>query len=375
MKKLMIVFMILAIFSVPLTAYSSETSQVPTTDDTEAYIDEQLETFDFSEINKASGTSFGSLVSQAIKGQLDLSPKNLANQFINLLFGELKDNWALLRNLLLIAILSAVLNTLTDSFKNKSVGELGFFVCYMALVMVLFSSFQITMKMLTDLVGLLSNIMTAAFPIMLGVLIVSGNPAGATAFPPIFAFSTEALTLIIRTVLIPLLTVGAVLEIINFLVEKDIFTNLAELIRDFTEWALKGVAVLFLAVLSLQKISAPIINNLAVKAAKAAAGAVPMVGGMISGAMDTVILWGSAAKSGALVALVITIITACALPLIKILVMFLIYRLTGAVIQPICDKRIADCIKSIGDFCKLILSAGVIVAVMFIVSVVIMLSF
>jgi len=363
------ILVILTLLFVPLTAYAAQI------DDTEAFIDEQMEMFDFSEINKASNTSFGRLVSQAIKGQLDLSPRNLGQQFLNLLFGELKDNWALLRNLILIAILSAILQTLTDSFKNKSVGELGFFICYMALVMVLFSSFQITMTILIDLVALLSNIMTAAFPVMLGLLIVSGNPAGATAFPPIFAFSIEALTIFIRLGLIPLLTVGAVLEIINFLVEKDIFTNLAELIRDFAEWALKGIVVLFLAVLSLQKISAPILNNLAVKAAKAAAGAVPMVGGMISGAMDTVILWGTAAKSGVLAALIITIIAVCALPLIKILAMFLIYRLTGAVIQPICDERITECIESIGDFCSLILGAGAIVTIMFIVSVVIMLSF
>jgi len=372
MKKIMIMaLMFLSFLSAPLMVFASSVQ----TDDTGAYVDKQMEMFDFSNINSASGMNFGDLVSKAIKGQLDLSPKNLSQQFLNMLFGELKDNWALLRNLILIAILSAILKTLTDSFKNKSVGELGFFICYMALVMVLFSSFRITMSILTNLVSLLSNIMTAALPIMLGLLIVSGNPAGATAFPPVFAFSAEVLTLAVRSALIPLLTIGAVLEIVNFLVEKDIFTNLAELIRDFTKWALKTVVILFLAVLSLQKISVPILNNLAVKAAKAAANAVPMVGGMLSGAMDTVILWGSAAKSGVLVALVITIIIACAVPVIKILTLFLIYRLTGAVIQPICDKRIVDCITSIGDFCSLLLYAGIIVAVMFIVSVVIMLSF
>jgi len=367
----MIILAVLLLLFTPSAAYASDTPAK----DVGAYVDKQMEMFDFSDINKASGASFGALVSKAIKGQLDLSPKSLAEQFLNMLFGELKDNWALLRNLILIAILSAVLKTLTDSFKNKSVGELGFFVCYMALVMVLFSSFRITMSILTNLVSLLSNIMTAAFPIMLGLLIISGNPAGAAAFPPIFAFSIEALTLFIRYVLVPFLTVGAVLEIVNFLVEKAMFTSLADLARDFTKWALKLVVVLFLGILSLQKISAPILNNLAVRAAKAAANAVPMVGGMLSGAMDTVILWGSAAKSGVLVALIITITVACALPVIKIMAMYFIYRLTQAVVQPICDKRISDCIESIGDFCGMLLFAGVIVAVMFIVSAVIMLSF
>jgi len=364
-----LILTLLILFFTPLTVYAQQT------EDIDSFIDQQLEMFDFSEINNAAGSNFSDLVGRAIRGQLDLSPRGIAEEFLNLLFGELRNNFALLRNLILIAILSAVLTVLTDSFKSKSVGEMAFFVCYMALVMVLFSSFQIAMTILTDLVSILSNIMTAAFPVMLGLLIISGNPAGASTFPAVFAFSIQALTLFIRLVLIPVLTIGAVLEIINFLVEKDIFTKFAELIRDFAKWALKGVVVLFLAVLSLQKLSAPILNNLTVRAARAAAGAVPMVGGMISGAMDTVILWGTAAKSGVLVALVITLIVACAVPLIKILAMLLIYRFTGALIQPICDKRIVDCIGAIGDFCSIILSAGTIITVMFIVSVVIMLSF
>jgi stage III sporulation protein AE len=165
------------------------------------------------------------------------------------------------------------------------------------------------------------------------------------------------------------------LEIVNFITAKEPLSKFAELIRAIAKWSINAIAVIFLAVLSLQKLSAPILNNIALKTAKAAANAIPVVGGMINGAFDAVLYWGVAAKSGMLVALVVAMTLAVALPVIKILAMLLIYRITSAVVQPISDERVVDCLESIGKSCALILQAGVTVSVMFIVSVVILLAF
>jgi stage III sporulation protein AE len=337
-------------------------------------LDDTIDMFDFSELDSASGVDFKGLVGKAISGQLDLSPSSLAKQGLNALFHEITDNWRLIRNLILIAVLCAVLQNLTDSFKNKSVGELGFYVGYMALVMVLFASFSNTVGIMTGIVNGMSDIMTAAIPIALGLLAISGNLTSASMFSPIFAFVIELLTLYVRHVLTPMLIFSTGLEIVNFITEKKPLSNFAELIRTIAEWSMKAIAVLFLAVLSLQKLSAPILNNVAMKTTKAAANAIPVVGGMVSGAFDAVVYWGQAAKSGMLVALVIALVVAVAVPILKILAMLLIYKMTAAIVQPISDERIVECIESISKSCALILQAGVTVAVMFIVSVVILLA-
>jgi stage III sporulation protein AE len=268
-----------------------------------------------------------------------------------------------------------VLQNLTDSFKNKGVGELGFYVGYMALVMVLFASFSNTIGIMTGIVDVMSDVMSAAIPIVLGLLAVSGNITSASMFSPLFAFVIEILTLFVRHILAPMLIFATGLEIVNYITEKEPLKNFAELIRNIAGWSIKTIAVIFLAVLSLQKLSAPILNNVAMKTAKAAANAIPVVGGMINGAFDAVVYWGQAAKSGFLVALVIGIALVVAIPILKILAMLLIYKITAAVAQPISDERIVECIGSIGKSCALILEAGITVAVMFIVSVVILLAF
>ncbi|MDR3240244.1 MAG: hypothetical protein LBT44_09190, partial [Clostridiales bacterium] len=337
-------------------------------------VDEQLDLFDFSALNQESQMDFKDLVQKAIHGELDLSPARLAGQARDLFLRTLLDNGSLMRGLFLVAVLSAILQVLTDSFKNKSVGELGFYVSYMALVTVLFASFQIAVQVMTNLINHLSAFMAAALPVMLGILAASGHLTSASAFNPLFVFVIEALTLFIRNILTPALTLAAVLEIVNFLSTKDVLTNLAKFIQKLADWSLKGIAILFLGVLSLQKVSSPILNHLAVKAAKAGANAIPVVGGMVSGALDTVLVWSAALKSGVMVALVIALVAVCCVPLMEILAMLLIYKIVAAVVQPVSDERIVKCLDAIGAYCGLLLGAGVTVVVMFIVSVVILLA-
>jgi stage III sporulation protein AE len=369
LKKTFILFFIIMLLLEPYSLLAADIEEDPS-----ALAEKQIDMFDFSGLNAAGGVDFRDLTSKAISGELDLSAAGLANRVWNLFFGELKANWALIRNLMLIAILSAVLVNLTDSFKNKSVGELGFYISYMALVLVLFASFQLMLGVATSVVGTLSDIMTAALPIALGLLAITGNITSATMFSPLFALVIETLTLFTKYILTPILVFATALEIVNFLTEKKPLTDFAALIRKGAEWAIKLIAVIFLALLSLQKLSAPILNNLAVKTAKAAANAIPVVGGMLSGALDTVIYWGSAAKSGLLVALVIGMAVAISVPILKIAAMYLIYRVTAALIQPISDERIVDCITAIGDSCNLILKTSITVGIMFIVSVVVLLA-
>jgi len=334
-----------------------------------------LDTFDFNPLSEAAGQDFKSLVTSAVNGQLDLSFTGLLKAVLNMLFHELSQNWAFIRNLAIIAILSAVLSNLAESFQNKSAGELGFYACYMALVTLLFASFQVTMGILTGMANTVSSIMGASMPVLGGVMVAAGNVAGAAGFTPLFAAAVEAVAIFTGQFMVPLLTSASAIAIINYLTENQILSRLAALLQKIGDWTLKIVGVVFLGLLSIQKLSAPIINNAVLKTARSAAGAAPVVGGLLGGAMDTVLTWGQAVKSGVMVALIIVIILAVALPLLKIFAMLLIYKVTAAVIQPACDPRIVKCVDTMGSFTAMILGAGAVIAAMFIVGVVVLLSF
>lgn len=319
--------------------------------------------------------SFTDWMWRAVSGELDLSLTGILDALTGLFMNELFMNGVLIRQLLLIAILSALLRCLSDSFKTKSVGELGFYVSYILIFAAIIASFRMAAGILLELVTRTTGIMEAAVPLMLSLTAMSGNFTGAAVLNPVLFMGFTLMSHFIGFVFIPLVTAAAILHMANHMTENSIFTKTADFIKSGSKLMLKFMVFLFLSLLALQKVSAPIVNNLALRTARAAAGAVPVVGGALNSAMDTVIHISSAARSGVLVAMVIVICTAAAIPLIKLLTFVVIYKLTAAVVQPICDERIVKCLDGLGDYVGMLLSAGVLVSVMFLFTCVIMLTF
>lgn len=297
------------------------------------------------------------------------------NAFASLFFNELTHNTPLIRQLLMVAVAGALLKCLNDAFKYKSAGELGFYVTYIVTVLLAFSSFSMTAGILTELVASITDMMQASVPLIVSLMAMSGNVGAAAAFHPVLIFAAQLVARYIAEIFIPLLMACAALQVINHLSEGAPLSRLTLLIKKGVDLTFKGIVFLFAVLLTLQKITVPVIDNLAFKTAKAAAGAVPVVGGTINSAMDAVLYAGTAAKSGVLAALVIVVVAAAAAPLIKMLALMFAYKLTAAVVQPLCDERVAACLDGIGSFTGMLTTAGALTCVMFIYAVVILLSF
>ncbi len=342
----------------------------------------QLDVYDFSRLEKAVEKkdsplkfSFRELVTKAVTGELKFSIGGITGWFLETLFKEIFLSSRLIKELLIIALLSALLKVLTESFKSKAVGELGFYVTYIALVAVTFSAFNVGAGMLGDITDNITSVMQASMPLMVSLLVMSGNVSGALVFQPVIVIAINVITAFIVNLMIPIIILAAAMQIINYLTEKEALKRMSDMIKKVSGLTMKGIVFLFVAILTLQRISAPILNNLTLKTARAMGNAIPIVGNMLTGAMDTVINFTAAAKSGSMVAIVLSVILICALPLIKLLALVIIYKFTAAIIEPVCDSRIVKCIDSIGSFSILLLEAGVIVIVMFLFAVMIMLSF
>ncbi|MBE6012417.1 stage III sporulation protein AE [Anaeropeptidivorans aminofermentans] len=372
MKKIIILSLILIAF-IHIDAYAYDDKEI---------LGRQLDALDFSQvkstIQKSSATfkpDFDSLVKEAIAGELDISFGAIVKKAGELAFSEFFENMDILKELILIGILSALLKNLTFSFKNKSVGEMGFYITYIALVMVLFSSFKIAYGIFEDFVVQISAFIQAAVPLMVSLIIMSGNVSGGYVFNSLMFFSANLIITLIKSVIMPLIMVIASVNIINYLTENEMLTNFSKLMKDIISWLLKLATMGFMFILSIQRISVPVLNNIAAKTAKTAVNAVPVVGETLTGAVDIVMFWANACKSGVSAAVLIAFIGLMATYVIKIGVFIVIYKLTAAVIQPICDKRIVECINTMGSYAALMLSSAFIVALMFVFSVMIVLSF
>ncbi|MCL2618075.1 MAG: stage III sporulation protein AE [Defluviitaleaceae bacterium] len=344
-------------------------------------IERNLEFLDFGGIDEAlarsgaEGVSVLDIAVRVIRGEVDFSPRGLFGLAADMFLRELRQFSGIARNILIIAVLSAILKNLTDSFGVADVGNLGFVVIFALMVVLIFQAFSIGVGAATSMISGLTGIMTAGIPVLIALMVFSGNLAAPLVISPTLAFYAHITAAIINYVLTPLIIAGVVMTVVNCLNERDILKNFAKLIMTACAWSLAAIAFSFGLVLSLQKIASPIASHLVGRTARTAVEAVPIVGSVIGGAADMVAVWALAARSGVLVALIITVGIVCFATVIKLVALVFIFKLTAALIAPICDKRLVDCVNTVGSFLFLLLGCVATVVSMFLMMAVIMLSF
>lgn len=369
MRSLILSIILCIIFSFNVSAY-----------DQSQLLDEQLDNIGLEQLDTVinngkyfEGSSFKDIVEEIITGDKAFSFEEILKSIFKETINEFKAQSFFIRNFIIIGIFSALIRILNDSFKSDT-AETAFYISYIIIVGILFSSFSQTISIVQETIENISVIMKVALPIMTGLLIMSGNTSSAYMFNPVILFCTEVLSDVIKNVIVPFISVCAVLQIVNSLSQKEILNKFAELIKNCISWSIKGIACIFAAVLSIQKLSAPLLNNTINKTAKSVINMVPVVGDVFTGSVESILYLCSAVKNGVGIALIVIIVISCAFSVIKIIAIIFMYKFIAALIQPICDKRISDCIDSMGGYTSLLLSALVSVIVMFVFSVLIIIS-
>lgn len=326
------------------------------------YFDEE----NFSDINKIFqeseyGKNFDIIKSAEnfISGKTEISPSAVFEYFIKNIFKEIFENISFIRNIIIICLLSAVIKSFSASLQSKETGELAFYITYLVMVIALFSSFTLCISIMKDTVFTIAELMKASVPLIISLLVMSGGSAGAYLFSSVIFSASEFIVFFIDGFAVPMIITAAVMQILNCLSEKEILTKFTELIKNCVSWSVKGCAVVFMSILSLQKIGAESGNAFFNKTAKFAVNMVPVVGDVFSGTIDSFRAFSGAVKTGVGIAFILGIIILCAVPVIKIIAVIFIYKFAASVIQPVCDKRIVNCIDQMGKY------AGVVLGIIF----------
>ena len=95
--------------------------------------------------------------------------------------------------------------------------------------------------------------------------------------------------------------------------------------------------------------------------------AVPVVGKILGDAVDTVLGSGIILKNAVGLVGVIVILGICIMPILKLTVLTVTYKLLATVTQPIADKKIINLLEQIGDVFKIFLAILNAMSVMLII--------
>ncbi len=326
--------------------------------------EEQKETFGINsfieEAEEYSGEFFedidiGEVLNSAISGNIDNNM--LYSKIFNLLGTEVVKGITSLASILIIIIIHSILKSISENLNNENISKLIFYIEYIAIVTIIMSNFSEVIQTVRDTANNLVGFMNSLIPILISLMLFTGSITTSTIMEPLILFIINFIGTLIQNLLIPITLIVAVLSIISKISDKVQIDNLSKFMKSGVVWILGIVLTVFVGVLSLEGNLSSSIDGVTAKTAKAVVStAIPVVGKILGDAVDSVLGCGVVLKNAVGFVGVIIIIGICIMPILKLGILTIAYKLTSAVSEPIADGKIVKLLDQIGDIFKILLA-------------------
>ncbi|MBU3131510.1 stage III sporulation protein AE [Clostridium gasigenes] len=308
-------------------------------------------------------------------GQGNLSFEKVGGAIVSFLFKEVKTVLSLSISIVVIAIICSLLKNLQASFSNESISNIAFYACYCMLIVILSKSFLVSLTIATDVITKISDFMSALLPILVIMLGSAGGFTQAATMDPIILGATLIIPRIYLNVIIPLILMSFVLQFANNMSSEHKIDNLCKLLKQITLWLQGIILTVFIGLLTVRGITSSTIDAVTLKTAKFAIdNFIPIVGKSFSDAIAAVAGYSLIIKNAISSIGLIVIILLMLYPVLKLILLALVYKLSAALIEPISDKRITSSINAAGESLILIMSCVLSVSLMFFILLAIMAS-
>ncbi len=319
-----------------------------------AQIDEVLGGLDFSALSDMQlglpGQSGVRSVAETVRALAlgdALSPEDMLTGVLRL-FGSQAARLGALMLAIMLPVLLASLVTHTLAADGGAVSSLGRSVCFMLVLI------PVVMCVLAELTHARETItettrrMEQILPLLLTLLTAVGGSASSAFLHPVVVAASGSMVYLAREVILRLVMCTCAVTTVNHLSDRAHLTRMAHLLRSAVCWLLGVSFTVFLGAMSMQGVCSASIDGVAIRAAKYAVdNFVPVVGGMFSDTMDTLVGCTLIVKNALGVTAMLILVSVLAAPLVRTLAVVAVLKLSAALLEPVAD---ADVVRAIGDF-------------------------
>lgn len=385
MKKIVVCLFIIVILSIinPCNTNAQMNNKTDTSL-SNSQIDSELElqenTFGISSFIKNakqySGEFFDNIdinqiLNSAIKGEVD--NKIIFSNIFNKIKDESKIGLKSLATILAIIIIHSILKSISDSLENNSISKLIYYVQYIAIIVVIMSNFSDTINLVKDTTSNLVGFMNTLIPLLISLLVYTGNLATTTVLEPVILFMINLIGNLIQNFLIPLILVITAISIISKISDQIQIGKISKFLKSSTTWCLGIILTIFVGVVSLEGTLSNSVDGITAKTAKAiVSSTVPVVGKILGDAVESVLGCGIILKNAVGFVGIIIILGICIVPIIKVAILTISYKLMAGITQVIADEKIVNLLDEIGDIFKVLLAILFSISFMVIIGIAIL---
>lgn len=287
------------------------------------------------------------------------------------LLEELLENRTLMVQLIAIALLGSIFINISGSFGNGFIGENGFYVTYLIMTSLMLASFSVALEMVSasiERVLILIRIIVPAYALAMNYV---GHSAASVGMYEVILVAVWLVQVVILKFVIPMIKFYVIVSLVNNLNKEDSFSKLCQLIRNLVKWMLKTVVVFIAGLNIIKSLIEPQIDAIGRNTVNKVISAIPG-GGMMSVLTGTFLGAGLIIKNCIGIAGILFIGLISLIPIIKTFLIMFTIRLTGAMIQPIGEKRYVSGVEALSGGMGLLLQTIGSSVVLFMLTIAIM---
>lgn len=368
MKKTVTILIVLIILIFPSFCHAKELSQ-------EEVLELQKDSVNLSKFieeakrytsNVFEDTDYNELLNLAITGNID--NKALGKNILNIIGKETTNSIKTIASIMIVIIIHSILKSISEGLENKGIAQVSYYVQYILIVTLIMSNFAEIITMVKDSVSNLVSFSNTLIPILVTLILTTGNIVSANLMQPILLFIITFIGNLIMNVIIPIVLASTVLGIVSKISNYVQLDKLSKFFKSSVVWILGVVLTLFVSLVSVEGSLSSSVDGITAKTAKAAVSSfIPVVGKILGDAVDTVIGCTSILKNAVGIVGVIVIIGICITPIVKLLLLMITYYIGSAICEPIADEKIVKLLSQMGDTFKVLLAILCSLSVMLII--------
>lgn len=265
---------------------------------------------------------------------------------LNQAFSGLKSAISVAVSMMAVVLLSSLVTQMEEKFSKQAVVTAG----VLALTVLSVNSMGTMVDLGRDTLSQLEGFTTILFPILATATAASGGVATSSVLYAGSVFISNVLMGAMTTFLVPLIYAFLAVSAAQALLDNHALKRIKELMK----WCItSGIKVLlwgFSGYLSLSGIVSGVGDATAIKAVKLTFSAVvPVVGSMISDASETVLVSASMIRNAVGIFGMLAVVAICIVPLLRLVIQYLVLKITAAVSATIGDRQLTDLMESVAD--------------------------
>lgn len=335
-----------------------------------------IEEYDFEELDEflkgeesTEYLSFSTLLEEIMTtGNVALS-EGFREKINSALFGEFARNKKILLLIMCIAFGSAMFTHFSQAFDNGQLSKTTLLIVRLINVSVLITAFGNIMPVISDFMEMLLEWMHVLLPVYMFSVTFSTGTFTAVALKESAMLVTTLVESCVLAILLPMIRLYVIISLVNSVAGTDNFKKMCQLIKTLIVWGNNTLLAVVAGMSFIKKMIAPYADQAGNIMLTKVVSFIPGIGSGVSGISEMV--FGTARfirNSIGAVGLVIVVVICC-IPLVKMMVFSLIYKLCGALLEPVADAKIVEGISCVGEGVTLLIRICVTGALMFMLTI------